>query len=90
MCCDGLGRPNYSLFRSEFLELVVRLAQTKYMYGRRPITKVWGEALEALFADHLACPAMMSVEVTLNRDEFRVNRLYRKVRRAALPCHQPC
>eukprot|EP00873_Tetraselmis_striata_P016221 jgi/Tetstr1/436485/TSEL_025313.t1 len=75
---EGVASPTCSLFRNEFVELVVRLAQTKYMYGRRPITKVWGEALDMLFTEHLACPAFLSIEITLNRDEFRVNRLYRK------------
>jgi hypothetical protein len=80
------NREKYSLFRSEFIELIVRIAYNKYMHGRRPATKVWAEAVSMLFRDHLACDSLTHIEITLDRDEFRRQRLYRKVRPLSTLC----
>ena len=69
----------YSLFRSEFFELLVRMAKTKYMYGKRPITKSWTDAIRMLLEEHLLSPEMQSVEFTFDKNVFRKDRLYRLV-----------
>ena len=49
------------------------------MYGKRPITKSWTDAIRMLLEEHLLSPELQSIEFTFDRNVFRKERLYRMV-----------